>query len=277
MESSQFVKTHPRHLAARPIIYCADCNANYGLAQDNFLGQLVECPQDPLHLCQVVKPPAGMVWLRLERWLLAYETRWTARFWFRCWGGLLSRGAGLYHLTIFVILLSISVFLYFYSDQRYEIYIAIVFGAISVYFVVDFVLDFTSVAFVSRYPAAALRSVVMVVSGFARYCIAWGIIYYCVELISGPEFNNELRIVDALYFSFIAVTTTGFGDISPVGDLAKLLVVVQVTLGIYILAAVLTVMASWANQSPNVKSVISIKDAKAEESYDSSGSIETSL
>ena len=42
--------------------------------------------------------------------------------------------------------------------------------------------------------------------------------------------------VDSLYFSVIAVTTVGFGDLSPTTDASKLITVIYVLLGISIIS-----------------------------------------
>jgi voltage-gated potassium channel len=48
--------------------------------------------------------------------------------------------------------------------------------------------------------------------------------------------------IDSLYFSVVSLTTVGYGDITPVTDKGKLLVVVYLLIGIGIIAALINNM-----------------------------------
>jgi voltage-gated potassium channel len=50
-------------------------------------------------------------------------------------------------------------------------------------------------------------------------------------------FTEGWRVIDALYFSVVTLTTIGFGDVVPTTDLAKLFTVVYSLVGIGILAS----------------------------------------
>jgi hypothetical protein len=54
---------------------------------------------------------------------------------------------------------------------------------------------------------------------------------YLVRL-DANAFSTKLNLGDALYFSTVSVTTTGYGDISPKSGLAKFVVCVQILFGV---------------------------------------------
>lgn len=58
---------------------------------------------------------------------------------------------------------------------------------------------------------------------------------------SGQKIDN---LLDSVYFSFITSTSTGFGDIVPIGSIFKILSIFQVVLGLLLLAMVTTKLVS---------------------------------
>jgi potassium channel LctB len=78
--------------------------------------------------------------------------------------------------------------------------------------------------------------------------VAFGIIYF---YLNGPDTYLKYNIYDepvnklsdAIYFSFVAATTTGFGDIVPIGYF-KLISIFEVVLGLLLLAMVTSKLIS---------------------------------
>jgi voltage-gated potassium channel len=71
--------------------------------------------------------------------------------------------------------------------------------------------------------------------------IAGGTAFY--SLVEG------LRVVDALYFSVVTLTTVGYGDFAPETDLGQLFTAVYVLLGIGILLTFVTTIAGKMSQT----------------------------
>jgi voltage-gated potassium channel len=74
-----------------------------------------------------------------------------------------------------------------------------------------------------------------------------------VAIISGTGFYTlveGLRLVDALYFSVVTLTTVGYGDFAPQTDVGKLFTAVYVLVGVGILLAFVTTVAAKASQTP---------------------------
>ena len=64
----------------------------------------------------------------------------------------------------------------------------------------------------------------------AAFCFA--VLYLYIVRIQGPgAFSADLHLGEALYFSIVTMTTTGYGDISPRSGLAKFVVGVQILFG----------------------------------------------
>lgn len=76
-----------------------------------------------------------------------------------------------------------------------------------------------------------------------------GIVYYLFSGIFGANLVSTItgepvtKITDTIYFSFITATSTGFGDIIPMGFF-KIIAVLEVTLGLLLLAVVTSKLVS---------------------------------
>jgi len=66
--------------------------------------------------------------------------------------------------------------------------------------------------------------------------LLFALTYYAVDTVEPGEISGLKTRVDALYFSLTVATTTGFGDVSAQGQLARILVSVQLVFNIVILA-----------------------------------------
>ena len=65
-------------------------------------------------------------------------------------------------------------------------------------------------------------------------------------LISGTLFYNKVegwRVIDALYFSVMTLTTIGYGDFHPTSDLSKIFTMFYAIVGIGIFVALITQIA----------------------------------
>ena len=83
----------------------------------------------------------------------------------------------------------------------------------------------------SQFTSLALLAVIAIISGTGFYSIVEG-----------------LRFVDALYFSVVTLTTVGYGDFAPETDAGKLFTAVYVLVGVGILLAFVTTIATKMSQ-----------------------------
>jgi hypothetical protein len=78
----------------------------------------------------------------------------------------------------------------------------------------------------------AWRIILDVTAAFLLAAFCFAVIYLYIVRLEGPgAFSAELNLGEALYFSIVTMTTTGYGDISPKSGLAKFAVSVQILFG----------------------------------------------
>jgi hypothetical protein len=68
--------------------------------------------------------------------------------------------------------------------------------------------------------------------------------YYGVEQASGGEFVDLETKTDALYFTLSTLATVGFGDVHAAGQLARILVSVQIVFDVVFVATLLSLLTS---------------------------------
>jgi voltage-gated potassium channel len=87
-----------------------------------------------------------------------------------------------------------------------------------------------------------------------------------VAIASGTGFYTiveRLRPVDAFYFSVVTLTTVGYGDFAPQTDAGKLFTSVYVLVGVGILLAFVTTVATRAAQTPLLPSRSRVSELEA--------------
>lgn len=83
-----------------------------------------------------------------------------------------------------------------------------------------------------RHPHPNLRAAEALATGIPLFVLLFAWAYFSLSHISPDNFTESLGRTDALYFAITVVTTTGFGDITAVTDSARVVVMVQMVLGI---------------------------------------------
>ncbi|WP_370086493.1 potassium channel family protein [Ekhidna sp.] len=71
-------------------------------------------------------------------------------------------------------------------------------------------------------------------------------------LILGTVVYHELEgwsYLDAFYFSFITLTTIGFGDFAPQTDAGKVFTIIYITIGVGIILAFINILYSHYNKT----------------------------
>jgi hypothetical protein len=91
---------------------------------------------------------------------------------------------------------------------------------------------------VFRPGAITLHRVQGAVAGYLSFGITWGYAYYMTNLLSPgavrfatPPTTTDVPVARYIYFSFMTLTTVGYGDVLPVHPLARTLAVSEALIG----------------------------------------------
>lgn len=92
-----------------------------------------------------------------------------------------------------------------------------------------------------------LQTVMGAIAAYALIAFVMAALYHGFDLFSDGTFlNNVVSEGDYTYFSFVTLTTVGYGDITAASDLAKRLVVVEAFVGqVFLIVLVARLVALW--------------------------------
>ncbi|MFL5272994.1 MAG: potassium channel family protein, partial [Anaeromyxobacteraceae bacterium] len=104
-----------------------------------------------------------------------------------------------------------------------------------------------------------LRAIRALVVGVPLLLIVFAATYFTVAAQQPGAFTEALNRTDGLYFTVTVFTTVGFGDITPVTQLARVLVTIQMLVGVLtvgviakiVFGAVQTAESRRAERSPD--------------------------
>jgi hypothetical protein len=78
---------------------------------------------------------------------------------------------------------------------------------------------------------------------FAIYTIlVFGLTYFVFFRIDSQNFSGRIsgsNIIDFIYFSFVTITTLGYGDIVPNSNYIKIIVIVELSFGVWFLVTII--------------------------------------
>lgn len=86
-------------------------------------------------------------------------------------------------------------------------------------------------------PTVRVQSIIGVLSPVIVFFAA---VYYTIETAAPGAFVGIENRTDALYFTVVTLGTVGFGDVHPVGQLAKAATMVQIVLDLVIIGATIS-------------------------------------
>ena len=133
----------------------------------------------------------------------------------------------------FVILDGMSMFF----TNRYLMIAAISFGTI-LYFYIIILLVINLLS----YRVVTADLIYCAISTYFLIGVMWAGIYIVLEGISPGSFSGVSETADLLYFSFVTLTTVGFGDITPQSILGKRLAVFEAAIGGIYLAVIIAMI-----------------------------------
>lgn len=126
----------------------------------------------------------------------------------------------------------------------------------------------------SRSPHPILRVVETIANVLVVFILAFALVYLSMAQTNPAAFSEPLTKVSAVYFTVTVLATVGFGDITPVTDSARLVVTMQMMLGLTLIAVVLRFMITFAqNLQSQRRSAAETTTTAAEPADDVAGSL----
>ena len=115
-----------------------------------------------------------------------------------------------------------------------------------------------------RHPSVDLETILGAICAYLLIGIAFGAIYGMLQTVGSENFFAQpgpYERIDFLYFSFIVLTTTGFGDLTPYTSVGKVIVTLEALIGqVFLVTIVASLVASFG-----FRRAASIGDATADD------------
>jgi hypothetical protein len=95
--------------------------------------------------------------------------------------------------------------------------------------------------FILRTPKVTSEVLCAAIAAYLLLGLVWALNYMLVSQLSpdafafsaGPEANRTMTSFNAFYFSFVVLSTVGFGDITPISNAARMLAVMEAVTGMF--------------------------------------------
>lgn len=258
----------PTRLPAAITVYCAQCKKTLAPSEERYLYARVRCPNNDKHLAAVVKGPAGEFWLGVEAGILKWEAEYSPMRWFNRWGGVFKGRAGRYLAARFAVMVLLLTAAWLVpKSPGLRIVMAVPLTAAVLLLLADILVSNTSLAFVSRFPAYHLRTAILTAFAFVQIAIAFAAFHLLFS-----EFNRDLNPISATYFSFVTITTLGYGDIQLVESawLGQIIVMCELVVGVFFLSTLFAVVANWSNAPPTAPPILALTDVSSDHTSNSS-------
>lgn len=126
---------------------------------------------------------------------------------------------------------------------------------------------------VSRSRRPVLAAVEALVLVFGLFLCFFALLYVSVSAGDPQAFTQEVDKVAGIYFTTTVLTTVGFGDISAVSDTARVLVTLQMVLGMVLIGTAFKALGFSAKRAVTARSLTAVAelDAAAAGEHDPGG------
>jgi hypothetical protein len=122
-----------------------------------------------------------------------------------------------------------------------------------------------------RHPSVDLETILGALCSYMLIGMAFGAVYGMLQQVGSDNFFAQpapYQQIDFLYFSFIVLTTTGFGDLTPGTGIGKVLVTLEALIGqVFLVTIVASLVASFGfrRQAPVSGETVAQHDRETDE------------
>ncbi len=127
--------------------------------------------------------------------------------------------------------------------------------------------------FILRTPRVDTNILCAGLAGYLMLGLLWIPVYVLTARLTpdafafttGPQSGSMMEGFNAFYFSFITLCTVGYGDVTPVSNVARMLVVMETISGIFYMAVLVSrLVAVYSTQHSSAPTKISATDTDSE-------------
>jgi hypothetical protein len=97
-------------------------------------------------------------------------------------------------------------------------------------------------------PYPTLRAAQTLVVVVLVFLVGFALTYASLSAVDPENFSEPLNRLDAFYFTVTVAATVGFGDITPITSLARLIVTIQMVIGLTLIGVLFRVVAGIAER-----------------------------
>lgn len=109
---------------------------------------------------------------------------------------------------------------------------------------------------VARATFPLLRAVRALAVTIPMFLVVFAAVYLSFGPVSGTHFSERLDHTGALYLAITVLSTVGFGDITPLSNLARIVVSIQMLLDLVVLGVVVRLIATAAKSGTKIRSAL---------------------
>ena len=153
-------------------------------------------------------------------------------------------------IGVFIIALLIQAWITFFG---YNLNNAVDFILPALLLIISFLFILKSI---TRNNEVDIDTVLSAISGYILIGLLFGIIIFIMEMIIPGNFTNVqgLSYYDSIYFSFVTMSTLGYGDISPITQEGKSLVILTTLIGQFYMVIIMGIIVGKFISNKNKKS-----------------------
>lgn len=105
---------------------------------------------------------------------------------------------------------------------------------------------------------------------FVLFLAVFAKIYHLLSVGYPPTFSEPLDYFAALYYALVVLSTVGFGDITPVGTVARAITMIQIVLDLVLLGVAVRVITGAAERARDRKRAAAEQPGNQQDPQDSS-------